>query len=78
VIILLLQFICRNRSFDGFKILAVPGLSHINSGKDTAMYAYYRGLNYWLTFYFNSESDILKQESYEYAIKYAHLAPDIT
>lgn len=76
IILFAAMLFAENRSLMVLKSLAVPGLSQINSGKE---YGYVmlttEALIIGSLFYFNSESDILKQESYEYAIKYAHLAP---
>lgn len=65
-----------NRGLGFLRAVAVPGWSQVASGHNYgyAMLASEIGIIGSL-FYLNNESDILMQDSYEYAVKYAHLNP---
>ncbi|HPB18324.1 MAG TPA: hypothetical protein PLL35_00580 [Candidatus Cloacimonas sp.] len=67
----------QSRAVTTLKSLAVPGWSQISSGKDYG-YAMLTAevLVIGSIYYCNSESKVLKQESYEYAVKFAHLNPN--
>lgn len=56
--------------------LAVPGLSQVRSGRNYgyAMLASEAGIIYSM-FYLSSEKDLKTRESYDYALKFAHLQP---
>lgn len=58
------------------KSMVVPGYSQVRSGRDYgyAMMASEVAI-IGSMFYLNNESDVLIQESYEYAYKFAHLSP---
>lgn len=65
-----------SRGVGFLRALAVPGWSQIASGHNYgyAMVASELGIIGSLM-YFGNESDVLKQDSYEYAVKFAHLNP---
>ncbi len=65
-----------SRGVGFLRALAVPGWSQIASGHSYgyAMVASELGIIGSLM-YFGNESDVLKQDSYEYAVKFAHLNP---
>ncbi len=65
-----------NRGIGFLRALAFPGWSQISSDHSYgyAMVASELGIIGSLM-YFGNESDVLKQDSYEYAIKFAHLNP---
>lgn len=66
----------QNRGVGFLKALAVPGLQQVSSGKNYgyAMLASELAIIGGVL-YLNNESDVLWQDSYEYAIKFAHLNP---
>ncbi|GAB1468018.1 hypothetical protein MASR2M64_07200 [Candidatus Cloacimonadota bacterium] len=65
-----------NRGLVFLRALAVPGWSQVASGRSYgyAMLASEASI-IGTMYYFNNEHDILLQDSYEYAIKFAHLNP---
>jgi len=68
--------LAQNRGVGFIKALAVPGWQQAAVGKNYgyAMLASELAI-IGSVFYLNNESDILMQDSYEYAIKFAHLHP---
>lgn len=68
--------VAQNRGLTALKSLAVPGWSQASSGRDRGyLMLTAEAVIIGSLYYFNSESDLLKQNYYEYAVKYAHLAP---
>lgn len=65
-----------NKGLGFIKSLAIPGFSQVRSGHN---YGYAMMASELATIgsimYMNNESDALMDESYEYAIKYAHITP---
>jgi len=68
--------LAQNRGIGFIKALAVPGWQQVAEGKNYgyAMLASELAI-IGSVFYLNNESDILMQDSYEYAVKFAHLQP---
>lgn len=76
ICLVLIPMLAAQEKASVLKSLIVPGWGQISSGRDYgyAMLGTELGILGSL-FYLNSESDALKQDSYEYAIKFAHLNP---
>jgi hypothetical protein len=68
--------LAQNRGLGFLKAVAVPGWQQVSAGKNYgyAMLASELAI-VGSVIYLNNESDVLLQDSYEYAIKFAHLQP---
>ena len=77
IILLSTSLFAQSRGILTLKSFAVPGWSQISSNRN---YGYamltVEAVIIGSIYYFHSESKILEQECYEYAIKFAHLSPD--